>query len=77
MAKSNGPGEIRKALECVLDNEETQFLREISKLLNVIYENYFRIRAIFQCGPFSVNPHTCGMLPIDHLQSTFYILRFP
>ena len=43
----------------VHSNEETQFLTEMSKVLNVIYEDNFQSRAIFQSGPFSVYPNSC------------------
>ena len=41
LVKSNGPVKI-KALKCVISNEETQFLREIFKVLIVMYENNFQ-----------------------------------
>ena len=30
-------------------------------VLDVIYENNFQSRAVFQCGSFSVNPYNCNM----------------
>ena len=47
--------------ECVLSNEETQFLWEISKIVNVMHENNSKSGATFLCGPFSVNPHSCDV----------------
>ena len=61
LTKLTGPVE-RKALQCVLSDEETQFQKEFFKILNIMYENIYQIRAIFQRGPFSVNPHSCAIL---------------
>ena len=47
-----------KSTKCILNNEESQFLRQISQVLNVVYENNFQSRAIFLCEPFIVNPHS-------------------
>ena len=41
---------------------ETQFKIEIFNILNSMYENIFQTRAIFQSGPFTVNPHSCAIL---------------
>ena len=58
--KSLGFGQIdgpvkRKAIQCVLGNEETQFLKENFKIVIVMYKNNFQSWAIFRRGPFSVN----------------------
>ena len=42
----------RKAIQCVLGNEETQFLKEIFKILIVMYENNFQSWAIFRQDHF-------------------------
>ena len=49
LTKSNGPAK-RKALQCDISNEETQFQKEISKILNEI--PYFPVVTM------SVNPRS-------------------
>ena len=60
--KLNGPIK-RKVLKCVINNKKTQFLKEMFKILIVMYENNFQSWAIFRRGPFSVNPSQLWYFP--------------
>ena len=54
-----GPVSVkRKAPQGVVNSEETQFQKEISKILNVQYGNTSQFMAKFQSRPSSVQPYS-------------------
>ena len=58
----------RKVLQCELSIEETKFLKEICKILIVMYKNNIQCWAIFRRGPFSVNSCQLCDVPKTYLR---------
>ena len=69
MFKSNGA--VKEKHFSPYSSDKTHIPNEISKILNVMYENNFQRKAILQSGPFAVNPLSCG--DVIHLQVTFEV----